>query len=115
MLLLIPMTGCSRIINKNGVYEEMRFGKSFDIKVDESEIVDAQYLQKILDETGAKNVSHWGMLGSDELQKMINYMGANNLMIVPGTYHLSQSWIFDDGLFETGDGKRHEILKFQIK
>ena len=89
--------------------------KSFDVTVDESEIVDAQYLQKVLDERIVKDVPYFDLLDSDQLEKMINYMSENNFMITPGTYKLNQSWKFEDGLFKINNGKKQEIFKFKTK
>ena len=115
ILFLLSMTGCNTIISKNEVHEEMEFGKSFNITIGESETIDDQYLQKVLDSTIVKDVPYFDMLGNEQLKTMISYMSANNLVIAPGTYTINQSWKFKDGLFETGNGQSQEIFKFKTK
>ena len=93
----------------------MKFGKSFNIVVSENEVIDDQYLQKVLDGGIVKDAPYFDMLGSDQLKTMINYMSANNLAIAPGVYAVNQSWKFKDGLFLTGNGKAQEIFKYKTK
>lgn len=115
MAVILVTAGCTKNADGNGGSHEMLFGKNISITISEGEIVDAVYLQQVLDGDVKKEVPYFDLWNKEELKKMIVYMDKNDYMIVPGKYTINQAWSFEDGKFVLNNGEKREVFKFQKK
>lgn len=98
-------------------------GKEFTETIPEEDIVDAEYMKRVLNNEVDKNKAYFNLLGEETLKNLIIYMDINDYVIVPGTYTLNQAWDFKDGVFliqeVTEEGTvtitKKEVIKFQKK
>lgn len=114
-LMLVFTIGCRNNTEGNGGLQGMKFGKNISITVSDNEVVDANYLQKVLDGEVKKEVPYFDLLDDKELKSLIDYMEQNNFIIVPGQYAFNQAWAFDNGVFVLNNGEKREVLKFKTK
>ena len=121
MFIFILTIGCNNF-NENGDLTGMKFGKNITIIVSDDEIIDGDYLQRMLDGEIKKEIPYFDLWDNDELKNMIDYMKKNNFIIASGQYTFNQSWKFEDGTFiirKIKNGKiiteKCEIFKFQPK
>ncbi len=91
---------------------EMKIGKTLYISILDSEIVDANYLQKVQSGEIKIDQPFFHLMDQEEFSKLIGYMKDNHFMIVPGQYTINQACEFDNGMFSLNNGKKREILKF---
>ena len=114
-LCVLVFAGCDKNSNESTGLQGMEFGKNITITVSETETVDAEYLQRVLDGEVKKDAPHFDLWDNGELEKMIAYMKQNDYMIAPGQYTFNQAWDFENGLFVLNSGERLEVFKFQTK
>lgn len=114
-LLGLILVGCENNVKENDGLHETNFGKNLTITVSEDEIVDAEYLQKVLDGEIKKEVPYFDLLDEKELKNLIDYMAQNSYIIVPGQYTFDQAWIFENGMFVLNNGEKCEVFKFETK
>ena len=92
------------------------FGKIITITVSETEVVDADFLEKVIDEDIKKDILWFDMLDNSVLEELINYMRINDFEIVPGKYNVNQAWRFKNGKFIINDnGTEVEVFTFKKK
>lgn len=89
------------LLKKEGLNMNLKIGKELYITVADSEIIDADYLSKVVDGTYDSAFELWD---SKELPKLIQYLKENDLLIEPGKYVINQAWSFE---------KVKEILRFK--
>ena len=111
---LLLLTGCDKNVENGGV-DAMKFGKNLTITISEDEIVDANYLQKVLDKEIVKDIPYFDMWDNIELKKLIDYLAENDYFIKPGSYTFNQAWGFDSGKFVLNNGEEREVFKYQKK
>lgn len=120
MLMLVFVTSCNNNSNENGDLQGMKFGKDLTITVSDNEIIDSEYLQKVLDGEVKKDVPYFDLWDAQELKNLIDYMKQNDYMIIPGQYTFNQAWKFENGMFiisKIENGKtvpeNQEVFKFK--
>jgi hypothetical protein len=125
LLILILSLVCVFVTCRNKILvenielkKEIYIGKHFTISVSENEIIDANYLQNVLDGKIRKDVPYFDLWNNNELKKLIDYMKCNNFIIAPGEYRFNQGWQFKDGIFFYWNGKEFDefdVFKFENK
>ena len=114
-LCLFFLVGCENYNNEKEKSREMHFGKELIITISEGEIVDAEYLQQVLDGKTKRDKPFFDLWDKQEFKKMIDYMKKNNLILVAGKYTFNQSWKFDNGFFVSNNNEKHEVFRFKQK
>ncbi len=109
-VMCFALSGC----NVN-VENETKVGKNIIVTVSPEEVVDAEYLQDVVNETIKKDTSHFGLMTETELLQMIEYMEENKYIIKSGEYELNQSWDFEDGEFILNNGQKEKVFVFEKK
>ena len=94
--------------------EENYYGKELMVEVTEREVIDAEYLQKVVDGeiTGVDVL--WDLWNERELEKMIDYLDKNNFMLAPGIYTFFQQSEFEDGVLVL-NGEKNEVFKYKTR
>lgn len=115
VFIAVLMMSSSNNFNVNKEKQRMKLGKKLTIVVSDDEVIDAEYLQKVLNGEIKKEVAWFDLWDANELEKLINYMDINDYMIEPGEYTFSQAWGFSDGYFVLNNGEKQEIFKFKKK
>ena len=87
-------------------------GKNLTVTVSEDEIIDADYLRKVLEGEANKDESVFYLWDSEELTKLIDYMSENDLIIAAGQYSFNQACNFEDGFFTLNNGEKQQVFKF---
>ena len=94
--------------------EENYYGKEMTIEVTEKEMIDAEYLQKVVDGEITGVGVLWNLWNERELKKVIDYLDKNNLMLAPGIYTFFQHSAFKDGFLVIG-GEKIKVFKCKTK
>ena len=94
--------------------EENYYGKELTVEVAEKEMIDAEYLQKVIDGEITGSGVFWELWNERELEKMIEYLDENNLMLAPGIYTFFQQSEFEDGLLVL-NGEKTEVFKYKTR
>lgn len=92
--------------------KELYLGKNLTVTVSEDEIIDADYLRKVLEDEANKDESVFYLWDSEELTKLIDYMSENDLIIAAGQYSFNQACNFEDGFFTLNNGEKQQVFKF---
>ena len=95
--------------------KDMRFGKNIYLTIPETETIDYEYLNAIIDGKIEKNTSYFNLINNKELKKLSEFLKKNNYYILPGEYIINQAWKFNDGVFVGNDKKKHEVFVYMVK
>lgn len=128
--ILVLFTVLSVIFCGTCAYMPKEIGKDIYVNISKDQVVDAEYLQKILEEDDrSQSTVIINTDDRDELLKaleirlkkdpfsyykkhlgnLINYMKKHDYKISPGTYHFNQAWSFEDGKFVA-----HKIIGYNV-
>lgn len=93
ILLVLIFIGLVLIVSDSLTRKKFYIGKSFTFTVQESDVIDAAYLKRIVKEDNREfNIC---LLRESELEKLIRYMKQNNFKLAPGKYTLNQGWDYE--------------------
>ena len=113
-----------------GGFHSPKIGKTLYVEVQQNQVVDADYLEKVLEYEDKRSSGDtkdtdyekmaFSILGlyRQHARELIDFMRKNNLKIAPGLYHFNQGWEFKDGKFIINHfigQTKVEVFKFQKK
>lgn len=111
-LVVLIYVGYENTVQREQVLPGIEIGKNLTITISESECIDAEYLQKVLNGQIENDVHNFDIWNEKELKKLADYMEQNGYVIVPGQYTLNQAWRFENGMFVLNGGDKREVFEF---